>query len=94
VIHYANSLAGDVVNVFYSTPSIYTAAKLAQNIEWPVVTGEGSHAAAPLSLVPPTHPPLPPVHRTGPVVGRQTTSSPTLTTPTRTGRATSPPGPA
>jgi alpha-mannosidase len=36
IIHYTNLLAGDQVNVFYSTPSAYTDAKHAEGIAWTV----------------------------------------------------------
>ena len=38
IIHHVN--AGGRVNTFYSTPEEYTAAKLAENITWPVKTDD------------------------------------------------------
>mmetsp|Transcript_3428 Transcript_3428/g.7967 ORF Transcript_3428/g.7967 Transcript_3428/m.7967 type:complete len:788 (+) Transcript_3428:97-2460(+) len=40
LMHYANALAGDQVNVFYSTPTAYADAKHAEGTKWTVKTDD------------------------------------------------------
>ena len=62
LMHYANALAGDQVNVFYSTPTAYADAKHAEGTQAPRRGSPGPHAASlrpgsPMSMIP--HPRAP-----------------------------------